>query len=425
MHPFAAAVARLARQSPTRYAAGKPSEASLASILPVNDPQFVALWRGASKNHGGILPEHETGAVGALGDYLEDLGHPLSSLFQRHAMAAMTGKTPAAHVGNRFAHELLVPLDRGPHVPFSGHPSLYFQPGSHLGDYDRHGNGVLASLTHTDRDHGYRIRAILTPDEAHRIADHLPNETHGAKLHAIADHVTKTWHYPAPPDDEPEQYGRFARALTRFARRGRAAKYAAGDYHTTVQTLLGQLASPEHAATRRGRGDNTFRNVTADALEDNGQPDEAALLREDGAHVVVRRNRDGTHDVRRLAWQDALRDPLSRGYLDAALWSSADGEGMPLDQNHGVDAIHPHSLGHMVADVHDFRDSLPDHLKDAVDANPSRAGHDFWLSRNGHGSGFFDRPDHYGEDAADELHEHARRAGERNLDAEDGVIHQY
>lgn len=33
----------------------------------------------------------------------------------------------------------------------------------------------------------------------------------------------------------------------------------------------------------------------------------------------------------------------------------------------------------------------------------SHAGHDFWLTRNGHGAGFWDSPEVYGEDLADEL----------------------
>ena len=32
-----------------------------------------------------------------------------------------------------------------------------------------------------------------------------------------------------------------------------------------------------------------------------------------------------------------------------------------------------------------------------------QAGHDFWLTRNGHGPGFWDRPEIYGEEKAQEL----------------------
>lgn len=39
-------------------------------------------------------------------------------------------------------------------------------------------------------------------------------------------------------------------------------------------------------------------------------------------------------------------------------------------------------------------DKLPDGLA-------SQAGHDLWLTRNGHGAGFWGRPEIYGEDLAD------------------------
>lgn len=39
-------------------------------------------------------------------------------------------------------------------------------------------------------------------------------------------------------------------------------------------------------------------------------------------------------------------------------------------------------------------DKLPDDLL-------SQAGHDFWLTRNGHGTGFWDRPEIYGQEVAD------------------------
>ena len=35
------------------------------------------------------------------------------------------------------------------------------------------------------------------------------------------------------------------------------------------------------------------------------------------------------------------------------------------------------------------------------EANVEQAGHDFWLTRNGHGTGFWDRPETYGEHCAD------------------------
>ena len=44
-----------------------------------------------------------------------------------------------------------------------------------------------------------------------------------------------------------------------------------------------------------------------------------------------------------------------------------------------------------------------------------QAGHDFALTRNGHGTGFWDRPEVYGQDAADRLTNLAHKAGEVEL----------
>lgn len=44
-----------------------------------------------------------------------------------------------------------------------------------------------------------------------------------------------------------------------------------------------------------------------------------------------------------------------------------------------------------------------------------QAGHDFAFTRNGHGTGFWDRPEVYGQDAADRLTELSHEAGEMEL----------
>jgi hypothetical protein len=45
-----------------------------------------------------------------------------------------------------------------------------------------------------------------------------------------------------------------------------------------------------------------------------------------------------------------------------------------------------------------------------------QAGHDFWLTRNGHGTGFWDRPEIYGEDRSRILTALSITAGEVYLD---------
>lgn len=93
---------------------------------------------------------------------------------------------------------------------------------------------------------------------------------------------------------------------------------------------------------------------------------------------------------------------FQEGYVCCALWSSTDEStpsgGYPLDENHDARDIAPESLAKMNADCERFYNENEALLESADD---SHAGHDFWLSRNGHGAGFFDGDEkQYGADYA-------------------------
>jgi hypothetical protein len=84
-------------------------------------------------------------------------------------------------------------------------------------------------------------------------------------------------------------------------------------------------------------------------------------------------------------------DDFLSAYFECALWSSTDDEGEPLDDTYGLGDIDEASLASMAANA----DSFLNHpgVRDAIDAaggDYSQAGHDFWLTRNGHGAGFWD-----------------------------------
>lgn len=81
-------------------------------------------------------------------------------------------------------------------------------------------------------------------------------------------------------------------------------------------------------------------------------------------------------------------DVFTIGYLEAALWSSNDDDGVPLDENYGIDDFSPVALAEAIRDTEAFRRKAGSLLDDI---DPSQAGHDFWLTRNGHGAGFWDR----------------------------------
>lgn len=51
----------------------------------------------------------------------------------------------------------------------------------------------------------------------------------------------------------------------------------------------------------------------------------------------------------------------------------------------------------------------------------SRMGHDLWLTRNGHGAGFWDRPEIWG-DCSDLFSDIARSMGEKYAYAENGKL---
>jgi hypothetical protein len=83
-------------------------------------------------------------------------------------------------------------------------------------------------------------------------------------------------------------------------------------------------------------------------------------------------------------------DKFTTAYIEAALWSSTDNSdesgGEPLDANYGLDDIAPETLTSIVADCEAFQQ---DHADD-IGSNVEQAGHDFWLTRNYHGAGFWD-----------------------------------
>ena len=86
-------------------------------------------------------------------------------------------------------------------------------------------------------------------------------------------------------------------------------------------------------------------------------------------------------------------DQFTRAYAVAALWSSTDDEGEPLDKGRHCDDIAPDALAAMAADCAKFQADNAKLLTRAMEHTGhdlTQAGHDFWLTRNGHGAGFWD-----------------------------------
>ena len=112
-------------------------------------------------------------------------------------------------------------------------------------------------------------------------------------------------------------------------------------------------------------------------------------------------------------------------YIDCALWSSADDEGEPLDS---LDLeLSPEARAAMDGDCAAFIayceetgvDPFPDYGHPEY-SNLEMSGHDFWLTRNGHGAGYWDR----GLETGEELTRAAKTFGSCGLYVgDDGQIH--
>jgi hypothetical protein len=110
----------------------------------------------------------------------------------------------------------------------------------------------------------------------------------------------------------------------------------------------------------------------------------AAWWDESGAEIR-RGLRDGT-----LALDPSGQPWLTRmvrGYIRCALWSETDGDGEPLDRHYRPDDIDPDGTAEMTAECVDF---AADQVADLRGLDAEQAGHDLWLTRNGHGTGFWD-----------------------------------
>lgn len=101
-------------------------------------------------------------------------------------------------------------------------------------------------------------------------------------------------------------------------------------------------------------------------------------------------------------------------YLETALWSSTTGDDtVPMDEDYCIDDIGDDTRAEMLTDVVAF---IADQWSDLNDLDAGETGHDFWLTRNGHGAGFWDRGL---DDRGDRLTDACRPYGEVDLYAGD------
>lgn len=122
-----------------------------------------------------------------------------------------------------------------------------------------------------------------------------------------------------------------------------------------------------------------------------------------------------------LPTSPAVRQAVS-SYLEAALWTSTDDTGQPLDDaGWTAEDFDTESLDAAERQVAEFWDrATAEGLTEHWD--PEQFGHDFWLTRNGEGTGFWDRDD-YGSGAGDKLADMSSGYGPSLVDVVGGSLH--
>jgi hypothetical protein len=125
-------------------------------------------------------------------------------------------------------------------------------------------------------------------------------------------------------------------------------------------------------------------------------------------------------------------DSFTQQYLATALWSSTDennfqrgvymGGGEMLDATYAIIDFAEEATQQAVQDCQKFQQENAALLEQAyaTGINPSTAGHDFWLTRNHHGAGFWDGD--YPKEVGEQLTKASHAFKELNLYAQGGKV---
>lgn len=97
-------------------------------------------------------------------------------------------------------------------------------------------------------------------------------------------------------------------------------------------------------------------------------------------------------------------NPTVRALAETILWSSCDENGIPLDKNYTVENINQECIDRLYSEYNQFIDKAESEITEAVGSiwnsiddfydtmqpTENQTEHDFILTRNGHGAGFWD-----------------------------------
>lgn len=106
-----------------------------------------------------------------------------------------------------------------------------------------------------------------------------------------------------------------------------------------------------------------------------------------GLHVAGMGNANSTNGG--IMAVETKLDTFTEAYITAALWAETDDDGTPLDS--GDYELAEETRQRMIADCAKFQAENPVIFTDEYPGTLEQAGHDFWLTRNRHGAGFWDR----------------------------------
>ncbi len=129
-------------------------------------------------------------------------------------------------------------------------------------------------------------------------------------------------------------------------------------------------------------------------------------------------------------------DEMVRQYLETALWAETDEDGTPWDKSYSVNNFDPSVIRSATEDCVAFCRKIEEQLSsnsfdgvaentplaDWMECDMDDVGHNFWLTRNAHGAGFWDGD--YPESISDVLTSTAKMFGERSIYlGDDGILY--
>lgn len=174
-------------------------------------------------------------------------------------------------------------------------------------------------------------------------------------------------------------------------------KIKGGEYDAVLRELqtktrkrLGSSGTPDEIQKDI---EKTWRGQTqgADALKDHNASIDAAkwggIGKKQASSLWVGKTRKIAQTL----------DAFTRSYIEAALWSTTDNSdpsgGVPMDQNYCSEDLAPSTMAAVIRDCTAFQEANRELLDNAYNTDGmdvERQGHDFWLTREGHGAGYWD-----------------------------------